>query len=99
MQRTDGVEHGQWGSPGYHRTCTPKEEALMVAATALEQSGKRAAQEADRTAYFAEVAADIAAATEANAGEPLRHPAVDPGSAWTPANKAGPGSGAAVTEG
>jgi hypothetical protein len=32
----------------------------MDAATALEQSEKRAAQEADRTAYFAEVAAELA---------------------------------------
>ncbi|MEO7365481.1 MAG: hypothetical protein ABIW03_04100 [Sphingomicrobium sp.] len=64
-----GVEHGQWGSRDYRRTCTPDEEALMVAATTLEQSGKRAAQEADRTAYFAEVAAEIAAAAEAPGDE------------------------------
>jgi hypothetical protein len=56
----DGVEHGIWGSHDYRRTCTAEEAGLMDAATAREQAGERAAQEADRNAYFAEVAAELA---------------------------------------
>lgn len=41
----------------------------MEAVTTLEQSGERARQEADRTACFADVAAELAEAAEA-ADEP-----------------------------
>ncbi|WP_309662151.1 hypothetical protein [Sphingomonas sp.] len=70
----DGVEHGNWGSRGYRRTCTAEEAALMDSATALDQAGERAAQDADLAAYFADVAAELADAKAAKTVTPTPEP-------------------------
>ena len=62
----NGVEHGAWGSYGYKCVCTGEEVALLNAVHALDNAGERAAQEAERTAYFADIAAELAELEGAN---------------------------------
>lgn len=64
----DGVERGEWGCHSYNRSCTDEESALLDAIHDIDRAEERAAEDAERTAYFADLAADLAA--EASSPDP-----------------------------
>jgi hypothetical protein len=73
------VEHGEWGHHGYKRVCTGDEVALLDAVTRADQAGNRAVEDAERTAYFAEIAVELAAENANDPAPQSRH--ADPVSA------------------
>jgi hypothetical protein len=66
----NGVEHGIWGRYGYKRVCTDEEIALLDAVHTNDRADERAAQETERNAFFAEIAAELAAEAEQEEDSP-----------------------------
>ena len=55
----DGDEEGAWHEDDYHRSCTAEELAVLDQVRERQLAGQRAAEEAERAAFFAQLRAEL----------------------------------------
>jgi hypothetical protein len=75
----DGEERGDYGDPGYERTLSPREQAVVASDLDEELEEARAAEAARRDRFFGFAGDEISSPKEAEASEPSEPSDEEPG--------------------